>query len=206
MRQEIMSLLDRLPEIDHYMALGLDSDAKPGQIKRAYFGAAKKFHPDTLARLGLDDIRDEAAQVFGRIAEAFETLSNASKRAAYDSGASREAEIDTARLAQAEKSYRKGEILVKMGNFAGALEYLEPAVELWPEEPAYQAGLAWALFRKPGPDLERAVEHFKIAAGQSPQNATILFRLGLVHRAAGEDERADEMIARARSIDPSLEE
>jgi tetratricopeptide (TPR) repeat protein len=206
MRQEILTLLENLADLDHYTALGLETDAKPGAIKKAYFSAAKRFHPDSLARLGLADLREQAARVFARIAEAFETLSDPQKRKAYDSGASGEPEIDTARLAQAEKSFRKGEILVRMGNFAGALEYLESAVDLWPEEPAYQAGLAWALFRQPRSDLERARTHFETAVRQKPDDALVLFRLGLVMRAAGESTRADELIARARAIDPSLEE
>ena len=206
MRSEILSLLENLADLDHYVALGLETDAKPAAIKKAYFSAAKRFHPDALAKLGLEDLREEAAQVFARIAEAFETLSDPDKRKAYDSGASGEPEIDTARLAQAETSYRKGEILLKMGNFAGALEYLEPAVELWPEEPAYQAGLAWALFRQPNPDLERAQHHFETAARQAPDNALILFRLGRVLQAAGDADRGRELMARARVIDPAVED
>lgn len=206
LREEIQGRLGQLHELDHYSALGLEEDAGPAQIKKAYFKAAKKYHPDALARLGLDDLRDDAAQVFARIAEAFETLSNTDKKAAYDAGGSDEPEIDTARLAQAETSFRKGEILVKMGNFEGALEYLAPAVELWPDEPAYQAGLGWALYKQPQSDVSGAAEHLEIALSQSPDDAVIHFRLGLVKRAAGETDLADELIARARSIEPSIDE
>jgi Flp pilus assembly protein TadD len=206
LRSQIQTLLERLPDLDHYAALGLTSEANPAEIKRAYFTAAKRFHPDVLARLGLEDLRDEAAQVFGRIAEAFETLSNATKKAAYDAGGSDEPEIDTARLAQAETSFRKGEILVKMGNFAGALEYLRPAVDLWPSEPAYQAGLGWALYKQPGSDVAGAREHLEIASSLAPNDAVIMFRLGIVIRALGEARTAELLITRARERDPSLEE
>jgi len=206
LRSQILTLLERLPDLDHYDALGLTSEANPAEIKRAYFTAAKRFHPDVLARLGLEDLRDEAAQVFGRIAEAFEILSDATKKAAYDTGGSNEPEIDTARLAQAETSFRKGEILVKMGNFAGALEYLRPAVDLWPSEPAYQAGLGWALYKQPGSDMAGAREHLEIASSLAPDDAVIMFRLGNVVGALGEARTAELLITRAREIDPSLEE
>jgi len=206
LRQEIETLHGQLSSLDHYGALGLEADAGPTQFKKAYFKAAKKYHPDALARLGLDDVKESAAQVFARIAEAFETLSDPDKKAAYDAGGSEEPEIDTARLAQAETSFRKGEILIKMGNFDGALEYLEPAVDLWPEEPAYQAGLAWALHKQTHPDLERAVHHFEIALGQAPDDALIHYRLGLIMRSCGQTNRANELMARARAIDPSIEE
>ena len=164
LRVEIADLKDQLADLDYYEALGLTTDASSGEIKRAYFKSAKKFHPDTLARLGLNDLRDEAAGVFARITEAFGTLSDKGKRALYDAGGRGEPEIDTAKLAQAEKSFRKGEILLRMGNFQGALEYLESAVDLWPDEPAYQSGLGWALYKQPKPDTARAREHLETAS------------------------------------------
>lgn len=206
LRSEIETLLEQLSSLDHYSALGLTAAASPAQLKRAYFKAAKKFHPDTLVRLGLEDLRDNAARVFARIAEAFETLSDSDKKAAYDAGGSDEPEIDTARLAQAETSFRKGEILVRMGNFHGALEYLEPAVELWPDEPAYQSGLGWALYKQPKSDAARACEHLEIASAQAPEDAVILFRLGVVLRAVGETDTGDAMVTKAQRLEPTLEE
>jgi tetratricopeptide (TPR) repeat protein len=204
LRTEITDTHARLEELTHYSALGIEEDASAADIKRAYFKAAKKFHPDSLARLGLGELRDTAAHVFGRVAEAFETLSDATKRAAYDAGDSGRTEIDTARLAQAETSFRKGEILVKMGNFAGALEYLRPAVELWPEEPAYQAELGWALFRQSRSDATKAREHLEIACEQQPGNAQTLYRLGLVLGSLGETEASKDRILAARAIDPDI--
>ncbi|MBJ22363.1 MAG: DnaJ domain-containing protein [bacterium] len=206
LREEIETLLGSLSDLDHYSALGLAEDAGPTHFKRAYFKAAKKYHPDALARLGLDELKEPAAQVFARITEAFETLSDPGKKAAHDSGGSDEPEIDTARLAQAETSYRKGEILAKMGNFDGAREYFEHAVDLWPEEPAYQAEYGWTLYKQPRCDRGRAAHHLEIALGRAPEDAVIHLRLGLVLQADGESARADELIARARAIDPSVEE
>ena len=202
LRNEIDSLLPVLENVTHYEALGLGEDASATQIKKAYFQAAKKYHPDALARVGLDDVKSAAAQVFGRISEAFETLSDEDKRKAYDSGDAEPAEIDTARLTQAETSFRKGEILLRMGNFAGALEYLEPAVELWPDEPAYQQALGWALFKQPQSDPDRAQIHLMTALEQNPDDASTLLRLGQIARALGNDEAAADYAARARDATP----
>lgn len=204
LREEIESLFDALARFDHYGVLGLDPGASAGEIKKAYFKAAKRFHPDSLARKGLAGLEDKAARVFGRVSEAFEILSDPDKKAAYDRGASGEPEIDTARLAQAETSYRKGEVLLKMGNFQGALEYLQPAVDLWPDEPAYQSAFGWALYKQPTPDVERARHHLEIALGQAPRDAVTMFRLGMVLRALGDDETANALLARARSLDAGL--
>ena len=56
--------------------------------------------------------------------------------------------IDANRLANAENFYRKGEILMRQGNFRGAFEFLKPAVELWPDECAYQSALGWTYYKK----------------------------------------------------------
>lgn len=200
LRAEIESLLPQLADITHYEALGVDENASGIQIKKAYFKAAKKYHPDALARIGLGDAKESAAQVFARISEAFETLSDEDKRKIYDSGDAEPAQIDTARLTQAETSFRKGEILLRMGNFLGALEYLEPAVELWPEEPAYQQALGWALFKQPQPDPDRAQIHLMTALELDPEDGSTLLRLGQVARSLGNEDAAADYAARAREL------
>jgi len=200
-RAEIQGLIDRLPELDHYGALGLGRDASTAEIKKAYFKAAKQYHPDALARLGASDLREEAARLFARISEAFETLSDPARKSAYDTGGRSEPEIDTGRLAQAEKSYRKGEILLRMGNFQAALEFLESAVDLWPEEAAYQSALGWALYKQPRADPDRARAHLDQARELAPDDPVALFRLGVVLRSQGESEVGDRYIERARSLE-----
>ncbi len=204
LRRDIEALASKLGKLDHYAVLGLDLGAQTGEIKKAYFKAAKRYHPDSLARKGLAGLEEKAARVFGRVSEAFEILTNPDKRSAYDRGASSEPEIDTARLAQAETSYRKGEILIKMGNFLGALEYLQPAVDLWPDEPAYQSALGWSLYKQPASDPAGARAHLERAHSQAPDEAVTMFRLGMVLRALGETETANTLIARARSLESSL--
>ena len=204
LRRDIESLAGKLGKLDHYAVLGLDLGAQTGEIKKAYFKAAKRYHPDSLVRKGLAGLEEKAARVFGRVSEAFETLTNPDKKSAYDRGASSEPEIDTARLAQAETSYRKGEILIKMGNFQGALEYLQPAVDLWPDEPAYQSALGWSLYKQPASDPAKARAHLERAHSQAPDEAVTMFRLGMVLRALGETGTANTLIARARSLESSL--
>lgn len=201
MRTEIQGMIERLPELDHYGALGLGPDASAAEVKKAYFKAAKQYHPDALARAGASDLREEAARIFARISEAFETLSDPARKSAYDAGGRNEPEIDTGRLAQAEKSYRKGEILLRMGNFQAALEYLESAVELWPEEAAYHSGLGWALYKQPRAEPDRARAHLEQAHDLAPDDPVALFRLGVVLRALGENEVGDGYIERARSLE-----
>ena len=83
--------------------------------------------------------------------------------------------------------------------------WIEEGAE-WPDEPAYQSGLGWALYKQPKPDTARAREHLETASSGAPDDAVNLFRLGVVMRALGESDEGDALIARARGLDPSVGE
>ncbi len=188
-RQEILDRHDLLGEskddVTHYRILDIDPAANAGVIKKAYFKAAKRYHPDALGRIGLEDVKDMAADVFARIAEAFEVLGDERKRQSYDevlAGGGAE-EIDTAALAQAETLFRKGEILIKMGDFKGAEPFLRSCIELWPEEAAYQAAFGWTLFKKAPSEPEEARRHLEHALQLDPEDVDALQWLDMVKRA-----------------------
>lgn len=195
--------LEEAERPDHYSLLGVEPNAEPAAIKRAYLMAAKTYHPDALARLGLDPaLRDRAARVFAEIGKAHAVLSDPESRRGYDTTrAENSTDLDAERLAQAETLYRKGDILLRQGNFRGALEFLEPAVNLWPEECAYQSALGWALFKKAPPELERAQEHLELAARIDPDDPETQIRLSAVLRELGDESAASAAAARAESLD-----
>ena len=62
---------------DYYEVLGLERSASDNDIKKAYRTLAKKYHPDL-------NKAPDAADKFKEIQEAYEVLSDAQKRAAYD--------------------------------------------------------------------------------------------------------------------------
>ena len=63
---------------DYYNTLGLSRDASKAEIKKKYYQLAKKYHPD--ANQG----SDSAKQKFQDVTNAYEVLSDDSKRGAYD--------------------------------------------------------------------------------------------------------------------------
>ena len=62
---------------EYYDRLGLSKDASQDEIKRAYRKLSKKYHPDINKEPG-------AEEKYKEVQEAYETLSDAQKRAAYD--------------------------------------------------------------------------------------------------------------------------
>ncbi len=78
---------------DHYAALGLSSDASLADVKKAFRQKASAYHPDRNAA-------PDAPARFREVQAAFEILSDADKRQAYDDNRKRnllDSPIDTAR-------------------------------------------------------------------------------------------------------------
>ena len=63
---------------DYYKILGVDRDASDKDVKRAYRGLARRFHPDVNPGDG------QAEEKFKKINEAYEVLGDPEKRAKYD--------------------------------------------------------------------------------------------------------------------------
>lgn len=78
---------------DHYTTLGLNSAAALADIKKAFRQKASFYHPDRNAA-------DDAAHRFRAVQEAYDVLSDADKRQAYDDNRRRnllDSPADTAR-------------------------------------------------------------------------------------------------------------
>ena len=78
---------------EHYAALGLKSDATLADIKKAFRQKASQFHPDR-------NTADDAAARFREVQEAYDVLSDETKRKAYDDNRRRNLLDDPAQTAR----------------------------------------------------------------------------------------------------------
>lgn len=67
-----------LTQTDYYKILGVSKNSSTKEIKKAYYQLAKKYHPDT----NKDD--PNASKKFQEVSEAYEILSDDTKRKEYD--------------------------------------------------------------------------------------------------------------------------
>ena len=92
--------------MNHYLLLGLQSDADQRQIKTAYRRMAKRFHPDT------NQGSEAATELFRQLNEAYRILTNPALRNSYDLELSKEEQAtqqrNNATKLAAEKAAKKG--------------------------------------------------------------------------------------------------
>jgi hypothetical protein len=83
-KRKILWLYQQRKELTHYQVLGIARRSDPKDIKKAYFNVSKEFHPDTFFRKNLGTYKARVEALFKRVTEAYEVLTQAQKRAAYD--------------------------------------------------------------------------------------------------------------------------
>ena len=87
---------------DYYAALGVGRGASEADIKKAYRRLARKYHPDVSKEKG-------AEEKFKEVAEAYQTLSDKDKRAAYDQLGSHHSGEDFRPPPGWERHFRQGD-------------------------------------------------------------------------------------------------
>jgi Flp pilus assembly protein TadD len=204
LRADVERLHGSIDEQSYYELLSVEESASITEIRQSYRNAAKRLHPDALAHLGLDDLKEKANELFSRISLAHATLADPARRREYDATREGGSQDDADRLARAETLYRKALVFLRAGRFGQALPLLASCVSLWPDEAVYHSDLGWALFKIAEPRLPEARAALAQAARLDRSAALPLFRLSFVLAALGEDEEAQALRARAQRLDPSL--
>jgi curved DNA-binding protein CbpA len=85
LRDEVSRRLHFFTTADHYEVLEITRQSTTGDIKTAYYGLAKKFHPDRYHEVPRDsELRGQLEAVFSKLTQAYDVLKEPAQRAAYD--------------------------------------------------------------------------------------------------------------------------
>jgi curved DNA-binding protein CbpA len=149
------ALVDRLSSVNYFELLGVAPDAKPLAIRDAYYQALRRYHPDRyVARERAAERQRKLALICARIGEAYRTLSNPTRRAAYLEALAagetrtrpgRRRGLTDSRDPRTDKGrslLASARDLAARGNRAGARAKLELALQFEPESVALAAALA----------------------------------------------------------------
>jgi curved DNA-binding protein CbpA len=220
-RNEVDALFALVQDADHYRILGVERDAESSQIKRAYYALAKRFHPDRFQRDADPALRSRIEAAFVKITQAYETLSDARSRSAYDlklgtqigssgsSGRANSATVASAnshlsREQRAAESFTQGCAALKQGNLSAAVMLLGEAARLAPQQARYHAFYGSALARdvRTRHQAEAALQAAIKLDGSDPAYHVMLAEL---LRAVGQMLRAERELERALALDPNHE-
>jgi curved DNA-binding protein CbpA len=82
-KKEILDLERALERLDAFELLGLRPGATAEEAKKAWYDASRRYHPDRYFGKNVGSFRARIDRIYKRLTEAYNTLSDPPKRAAY---------------------------------------------------------------------------------------------------------------------------
>lgn len=225
--RQLTAMLSRMGQAEnHYEVLDVGRDATTAEIKRAYHGLARSFHPDKFHKSVERDKHAQVEAAFARFSQAYDTLANASLRSAYDAkleaeqaaarsgrGASNMGAVPTATnldsggprdKAQAEMRFQQGLAALKQEDYMLAVRSFGEAARLAPDEARYRGHYGHALAHQP--QARRLAEsELKAAVALDPANAAYHVMLARLYRELGFLRRAQTELEKALALEPGNE-
>jgi len=207
-RRMLLGERDHLKDGSHYDVLGVATSASNDEVRKAYFVQARRFHSDTFSGLELGSARQIAEELFQRVNEASQVLTEKEKRAEYDVFLDRKAKglpTDVGAILRAESIFQKGESVFKLGKWEDAEALFREAIALNHAEAEFHAYLGMAMFRSRG-KAEDALQHVEKSLELDPRLRSGALFASTLHEAAGDLEKAKSILRKALDKDPDFVE
>lgn len=200
--------LETARDQSYFQILEVSEGATTAEIRNAFLELAKRFHPDRMRNVD-EETLTVAADLFKRMSEAHDTLSDPQQRRAYcEALRARSGDGEgpaTTQIVAAEMQFQKGEALFRKRDYSGALEHFRSALDLNADEGEFHAYLGWTEMLVHPDDSEarsRAKASLEQAVRLAPQSANCFYLFGLQQRACGETELAERMFRKVLELDP----
>jgi len=201
---KVEKLFKGLASIDHYSFLGIDRLATSDDIKKAYYNAAKEFHPDRHLQSNTHTLKYQLNEIFAHLTEVYKVLSDRRLRAEYDISLSdRVSRSQTGKIALAQIRYKEGRDAFRRGAYSEAAELFGQAIYLDNTAAAYYFHLGLALEKEK--KINDAGRVLNQALKLEPLNAEYIAELGHIYLKLGFNLRARTAFEKALKFDPHNE-
>lgn len=203
--EDVEEFSQRVHGMNYYQIFNVAKSAPLNDIKKAYFGLARQYHPDLFDRETLSSKKEIIDDVFDKITKAYHTLSDERAREAYDKKLAEEDVTDRRGVAkEAEKKFRQAKTLYNMGRNEEAISYLEEAIRLDPHKASFF--LLMAMIEGKIPAYHKKAEaHFREAIKLEPWSPDGYLGLGLLYKNADLKIKAIKQFQKALQVDPGNE-
>ncbi|HWN69078.1 MAG TPA: J domain-containing protein, partial [Haliangium sp.] len=180
----ILTLRRKLATADHYVLLDVDAGADKRALRRSYFTLSKEFHPDRYYGKHTGSFGPWLAQIFARLKEAHEVLSDDKLRQEYENRLSGENKVGgQSKSEYAAELFERACSVQTSGELLWALQLFAAAVRLDPQ--ARYLGRAARCAIDAG-DHALAVTHARQAVSLEPDNPSMHRVLAAAQEAAGD--------------------
>ncbi|MBI5549270.1 MAG: DnaJ domain-containing protein, partial [Deltaproteobacteria bacterium] len=208
-RERLAATAASMKKMDFFQILGVPPNAPKEEVKRAFFGLAKEYHPDKHLGSYSAEVRNLAAEIFDLVSTAHDTLADAEERGRYVSelaaGVRKDVSDEVSKILAAEGKFQKGEELLRKKQYRDAQAAFQEAVDLYGEEGEFHAYLGWCLFQADPhsqENAERAIEQIEAGIRLNPKVDKSYLFLGYIHKAIGRPDRAEKQFEKAIQCNP----
>jgi curved DNA-binding protein CbpA len=215
LRRQIQEKASAIAKQNYYEMLEIPLGAPTEEIRKAFFKLAKIYHPDRAGTTGAADLRETLQYIFSNLSEAHSTLLDPETRDEYGEAISAgmkrtslmpaaHAEQEVREVLEAETLYQKGLVLLRRSQHDKALEFVDKARELNPNEGEYLA--TWAkiqsALREPGTPIEDLVTHLRRAEELAPNSERVQLYLGQLLKQANRISEAKTHFEKVLNVNP----
>ncbi|TLM67162.1 MAG: response regulator [Deltaproteobacteria bacterium] len=211
-REEFLKEYAWMMQQDYFTLLGVSESDTRDQVRKAYYGLVKKYHPDRFfEQEHAPELRDKITAIFQRISDAHDTLIDPARKAVYidELKGKKPTRATVENILQAETAFQKGLILERAKKYGEALEQFTLAIDLGGSEAEYLIHQAWSSYKLDPGDrarTERARQTLLRAVGANPRLALAHLYLGYISKNDGNEREAQRRFERAIQCNPNCTE
>jgi len=203
--REVTQLIELTGKSTYYQLLEVTSETPGVQVKKSYYSLVRKFHPDN--HMGNRELITPLKNLMVVISEAYKTLANEERRAAYDkslaaAGGFRMQREKTGAEESLDEWMNRANECLRAKNFVGSIVWLRKCHEAAPESALYLAMLARSLGTISQYENE-AVELFQKAINLDPWKVPVYLQFGELLEEMELPERARSVYSKLLEISPT---